>query len=125
MYQTIDEINNGAFFWRSVVGPWPTPFCSDDVDAFALAFADGVMLVICWDSEAGTDRRRLLRLMQGQSDVLLEVILTEQWDYVRGDSLGMAVDELAAVSALHVFACEPDGNWYVPDVEVESEGTNV
>lgn len=125
MYQTIDEINKGALFWRSVVRAWPAPFCPDDVDSFGLSFAGDVMLTVCWNSEQGDERRRLVRLVQGDDEELLSVFLTDQWEYVRGESLGMLVDEVAAVSSLRLFAAEPVGPWYVPESEVEDEGTNV
>lgn len=124
MFQTVDAIADGRYFWRSLEKLRRPPFdCTISGLAATLADAKQGLALIVASSDDGQPRRVFVRLLDVPSgDVIVDATLNGDFTYRDGLALGMPADEVAATEALSMFAGDVGGDWaMVASGEPESD----
>lgn len=116
MFTTADALAQGCFFWRALVGVWPIPFEIGEADYAVLDFEKfDVSIVVCKRDYAYNDLRYSVQLWQHASGdvgvVALDVYMDEQLQFLSGATSDMALDEVAAVTALQLLMPGLGGSW--------------
>lgn len=124
MYETVDAINKGKYFWSAFQRTWPMPFDMADTDYAVLRGEDGKLsLVVGKEERLDELERTQVELRDLQEDaVLLAVTLGAELEYVNGISLGMAIDEVGAANALALYGPTLSGAWMQAPMSAFAEG---
>lgn len=91
---------------------WPVPFELENSPSASLISECGQFALIVARREFDEDARIVVQVRDiTKNEVLLEAILSPHMDFLRGDSFGMAVDEVNATNALVGFKTALKGRW--------------
>lgn len=112
MFTTCDAVALGQFFWKSLQKDWPLPFDITKSGEALLPCGMYSSIVIARQVLDGGDERWLVEVKESTSgNMLLTVLLAADMSFIHGSSIGMALDEVAAVGTLKLFALVDCGEW--------------
>lgn len=121
IYATVDALNDGPYFWKTLVSKWPVPFKISDSESAILwskdedvgivvakrQLNDGAVRWVVQVFEVEVDKT----IEQSSNKLLLEALLDEDMGFIYGTSFGMALDEVAVAQALQLFFPLIQGQW--------------
>lgn len=127
MYQTIDTLSAGRYFWDTLQRLHRMPFDVSQSDNPATLGSDAapVVLVVVQADNLPDDQLQhfIVELRNRSNDsVLMAVHLDDELRFLNGTSIGNAIDEVNAADVLAMFAHEFDGlEWMRVGPEMEDD----
>lgn len=120
MFQTVDAMSGGRFFWQSLEKLRRPPYDCVLSGRSATLFdpSQGLALILAPsdDIEPEADRRVFVQLRDvPNGEVLLDATLNTNYQYLCGEALGVSSDELAATEALAMYMPDLRGEWVITE----------
>lgn len=119
MYDALNALGRGKFFWEYVVNQWPAPCSLGELGAVVLTAGlqqgwqkDTLLLVITPTERLDSEDYVLVQVRKPTGEAaLLSVSLTTEGYYLSGSHNDTAVDETGAKDALALYAPFIKGSW--------------
>lgn len=124
MYETVDLLNKGRYFWETLAQTWPMPFQMSGTDYAVLGREDGdLSLVVCKSERPDDLERTFVQVFEKNSkSPAFEATLTSTLNFVSASLRESLLDEIGAVDALALFGPLISGEWMQKTLGEDLEG---
>jgi len=127
MFRTVNRLRSTPFFWATLTRICPLP-CDPCVAGFSAAVlavpAERLVVVLAPSEHREAENEGFLVQLRDMlvDDLLVDVILGQDYAFLRGAAFGSPSDEFGVAQVLEAFAFEiAQGEW---DVHVKGEDDN-